>query len=583
MAPGRSRWRRWVAAARWRRQLATAARLAPARRVVVGRRGGRPCPPTGRCAPGRRRRPPHELAAGAGRGRAPSTACVGDGPSAAGRLVDLGRWRRRRRARRPGLGPPRRRASAAWLADDGAAARSGPASGARTSCWSCSASRRRPRVVARAARASGSMATPGAAARRAPARGAGCTGPLRRPGRPGDAVDPAGHRGPQPSVPRRRRRRRGETRTVTSALGAAGWATLYVGYQHIRRPVEVLAARACAGRGRHGSWSPASARIRASAGDQVRRAESVPNRRSARIGWAPVPPFQVVSEFEPAGDQPQAIAQPGRGHRAGRPLPDAARHHRLRQERHHRLDHRAGAEADARPRAQQEPGRPAGQRVPRVLPPQPGRVLRQLLRLLPARGVHPVERHLHREGQLDQRRDRPAAPLAPPPALLTRRDVIVVASVSCIYGLGNPEEYRGQPARAAHRRRLRPALHPAQARRPAVRPQRHDPRSGQVPGAGRHHRGPPRLRRDGAAHRDVRRHGRAPHRRRPAHRRAAARRSTEVIVFPATHYVAGDERMQRGRRAASRPSCRSGWPTSRRRASCSRPSGCGCAPSTTSR
>src|SRR5687767_15706556 len=29
-------------------------------------------------------------------------------------------------------------------------------------------------------------------------------------------------------------------------------------------------------------------------------------------------------------------------------------------------------------------------------------------------------------------------------ALLTRRDVIVVASVSCIYGLGSPEEYRDQ-------------------------------------------------------------------------------------------------------------------------------------------
>src|SRR5215203_3924612 len=28
-------------------------------------------------------------------------------------------------------------------------------------------------------------------------------------------------------------------------------------------------------------------------------------------------------------------------------------------------------------------------------------------------------------------------------ALLTRRDVIVVASVSCIYGMGSPEEYRG--------------------------------------------------------------------------------------------------------------------------------------------
>src|SRR2546421_12797805 len=28
------------------------------------------------------------------------------------------------------------------------------------------------------------------------------------------------------------------------------------------------------------------------------------------------------------------------------------------------------------------------------------------------------------------------------PALLTRRDIVVVASVSCIYGLGSPEEYK---------------------------------------------------------------------------------------------------------------------------------------------
>src|SRR5213079_410184 len=29
-------------------------------------------------------------------------------------------------------------------------------------------------------------------------------------------------------------------------------------------------------------------------------------------------------------------------------------------------------------------------------------------------------------------------------ALLTRRDVLIVASVSCIYGLGSPEEYEGR-------------------------------------------------------------------------------------------------------------------------------------------
>jgi excinuclease ABC subunit B len=56
----------------------------------------------------------------------------------------------------------------------------------------------------------------------------------------------------------------------------------------------------------------------------------------------------------------------------------------------------------------------------------------------------------------------------------------------------------------------------------------------------------------------------------------------ELYVFPATHYVAGPERMERAI-AGSRPSSRSSLPSSRARASCWRPSGCGCAPPTTSR
>ena len=42
-------------------------------------------------------------------------------------------------------------------------------------------------------------------------------------------------------------------------------------------------------------------------------------------------------------------------------------------------------------------------------------------------------------------------------ALLTRRDVIVVASVSCIYGLGSPEEYRDNLLVLARGRGARPA------------------------------------------------------------------------------------------------------------------------------
>ena len=76
-------------------------------------------------------------------------------------------------------------------------------------------------------------------------------------------------------------------------------------------------------------------------------------------------------------------------------------------------------------------------------------------------------------------------------SLLTRRDVIVVATVSAIYGLGTPQEYVDRMVTPAGRRRdraRRPAppagRHPVRAQRP-VRQPRH------VPGARRHARGVP--------------------------------------------------------------------------------------------
>ena len=45
-----------------------------------------------------------------------------------------------------------------------------------------------------------------------------------------------------------------------------------------------------------------------------------------------------------------------------------------------------------------------------LLPAQRRRVLHLVLRLLPARSVRPADRHLHREGRVDQRGHRPAAP-----------------------------------------------------------------------------------------------------------------------------------------------------------------------------
>ncbi len=80
----------------------------------------------------------------------------------------------------------------------------------------------------------------------------------------------------------------------------------------------------------------------------------------------------------------------GRGSRARRSPPDAARRHRQRQDVHDRLRGRAGEPADAGDGAEQDAGGPALRRVQVALPGQRRRVLRLLLRLLPARGLHPV-------------------------------------------------------------------------------------------------------------------------------------------------------------------------------------------------
>ena len=100
-----------------------------------------------------------------------------------------------------------------------------------------------------------------------------------------------------------------------------------------------------------------------------------------------------------------------RGPRAGRPAPGAPRRHRLRQDLHHGLRGRAGESPDARARPQQDARRAALPGVQGLLPGQRRRVLRLVLRLLPARGLRAAVGHLHREGVHDQRGDRPAPPL----------------------------------------------------------------------------------------------------------------------------------------------------------------------------
>ena len=139
-----------------------------------------------------------------------------------------------------------------------------------------------------------------------------------------------------------------------------------------------------------------------------------------------MPDFKLVSDFQPTGDQPEAIrllskgCAPAMGTKPCSGATGTGKTFVMAQ------GCRGRQPPDPGHGAQQDAGRTALQRVQGVLSAQRGRILRQLLRLLPARGLPPAHRHLHREGFADQRGDRPAAPgrdvvAAEPPRCADRR------------------------------------------------------------------------------------------------------------------------------------------------------------------
>ena len=316
----------------------------------------------------------------------------------------------------------------------------------------------------------------------------------------------------------------------------------------------------------------------------IPEATATPIAGSPTTPASKAPPFRMVSDFAPAGDQPKAIAQLAEGIERGERFQtllgitgsgkSATIAWTIEQVQKPTLVHRP----------QQVAGRPARQRVPRVLPRQPGRVLRQLLRLLPARGLHPAssDTYIEKDSSINDEIDRlrhSATVRAAHPARRHRGGVGVVHL--------RPRLARGVP-RATCSSCARASEHdqradPPQAGRHALRAQRHEPRPRQVPGAGRHHRGPPGLRRDGRAHRAVRRRDRA-HRRWSTRSPASSSRELDELVALPGHPLrrrrrahAQGHRAHRGRAAGAAGLLREA------RASCSRRSACACARSTTSR
>ena len=167
-------------------------------------------------------------------------------------------------------------------------------------------------------------------------------------------------------------------------------------------------------------------------------------------------------------------------------------------------------------------------------------------------------------------------------SLLTRRDVIVVATVSAIYGLGTPQEYLDRMVTLRVGEEIERDV--LLRRLVGIQYARND-----LSGS----RGTFRVRGDTL---EVF----------PMYEELAVRveffgdeierlstlhpltgevvtEDQDIYLFPASHYVAGPDRMERAIRGHRGSSWPTGWPSWSASRSCWRPSGCGCGPATTSR
>ena len=236
-----------------------------------------------------------------------------------------------------------------------------------------------------------------------------------------------------------------------------------------------------------------------------------------------MPKFEINSAYKPVADQPA----PWRGSLEGIDGGDrfqtllgvtgSGKTSRWRT-------YRAGPAADARDRAQQDAGGAALQRVPGVLPGERGRVLRLVLRLLPARGVRPGARTLYieKDSSINEEIDRLRHSADERAVRAARRDRRGVGVLHL--RPRRRREVRRPGARCSRWARWSTATRSSrklvdmhvQAQRPGARA-RH------VPRARRHARDLPGVRRDRLPRRVLRRRDRGDPALRPADRRGPRR------------------------------------------------------------
>ena len=319
----------------------------------------------------------------------------------------LRRHQRRRRAFGAGLPAPRRPGGGRRRGWRGCCARvaeppSSTATGTRRSCT------RRPGRHTPAARVPVQPVGQPALGSDA-AEAAGGRGPGGRAGHRLDRADLPAGTGGERTDDRALLRRRGRGRdvlteeertTLLSGLreaGEAGWAFISVDLVRRDRPEALMMDGLERRSRRHG-------RCR-------RLPRTLESMRPVTDLERTVAPFKVVSDYQPSGDQPAAIDDLQQRIEGG--------------EKDVVLLGATGTGKTAsiawlvervqRPTLVMLPNKTLAaavrQRAARAVPAQRRRVLRLVLRLLPARGLRPADGHLHREGLLDQRRGRAAAAL----------------------------------------------------------------------------------------------------------------------------------------------------------------------------
>jgi excinuclease ABC subunit B len=156
-----------------------------------------------------------------------------------------------------------------------------------------------------------------------------------------------------------------------------------------------------------------------------------------------VPPFQIRAEFEPSGDQPKAIDELVAGVQAGEPhvvLLGATGTGKTFTIAH-------VVERVQRPTLVMAPNKSlAAQLANEFREFFPENAVEYFVSYYdyyqPEAYIAQTDTYIEKDSSVNDEIERLRHSATA--ALLTRRDVLIVASVSCIYGLGSPEEYEGQ-------------------------------------------------------------------------------------------------------------------------------------------